>query len=151
MERLGYKLLGSLVWFNSQKKIYVLTPIQTLKIDFEVNIEKLIGPHKVQEKHKKNKETYKIIHYKDENGSRRSIAEHILVSSAFIGRELFKNEIVHHVNGNGYDNSINNLMIMERQLHQKCHCSLQLAVAELYKQGKIGFTEGRYFLCEELQ
>lgn len=60
---------------------------------------------------------YKKIKLKD--GS--TIDEHRLIMQNHIGRKLDKNEVVHHINGNKLDNSIDNLMILSRSEHSKAH------------------------------
>ena len=47
--------------------------------------------------------------------------EHRLIVEKFIGRKLKKNEIVHHVDGDKKNNSIENLQIMDKKEHDKLH------------------------------
>lgn len=47
--------------------------------------------------------------------------KHRLVMSEFLGRTLFKNEIVHHIDGNKSNNSICNLEITTKSNHNKHH------------------------------
>jgi len=50
------------------------------------------------------------------------IFEHRLVCENFIGRELTEEEVVHHIDSNRQNNSINNLMIFPNQKeHAKFH------------------------------
>lgn len=39
----------------------------------------------------------------------------------FIGRRLSSDEIVHHIDGNPFNNSIENLMVVSRAEHKKIH------------------------------
>ena len=65
-----------------------------------------------------------------------------------IGRKLFINECVHHIDGDTLNNDINNLLLVTRSEHTIAHISLQHCVAELYKQGIIDFNKdiGQYFV-----
>ena len=49
------------------------------------------------------------------------IAEHRYVMGQSIGRKLKRNEIVHHLNGNGLNNRIENLEIISQIKHNKIH------------------------------
>lgn len=46
---------------------------------------------------------------------------HRILMEKHLGRELSSDEIVHHVDGNGLNNNINNLTIMSRSEHSKVH------------------------------
>lgn len=49
------------------------------------------------------------------SGKKQLVAEHRLVMEKFIGRYLTKKEVVHHIDGNRQNNSINNLMLFPNQ------------------------------------
>ena len=47
--------------------------------------------------------------------------EHRFIVEKSIGRKLTPNEIVHHIDGNKRNNSLDNLMIMTRAEHARLH------------------------------
>lgn len=59
--------------------------------------------------------------YKRRKVNGRSIDEHRLVMENHIGRRLEKSEIVHHINGDRFDNRIENLMICSHREHSIIH------------------------------
>lgn len=59
---------------------------------------------------------YKIITI---NG--RRIFEHRHIMEKYLGRKLNPREIIHHINGNGLDNKIENLKIMTQNKHASIH------------------------------
>jgi hypothetical protein len=52
------------------------------------------------------------------------IGQHILVMERYLGRYLYDNEVVHHINGIRDDNRIENLQLMTRGEHTTLHHQL---------------------------
>lgn len=52
--------------------------------------------------------------------------EHILVMEQHIGRKLNKGEVVHHVDGDGLNNNLDNLVLMTKDIHDTFHRLLGL-------------------------
>lgn len=60
---------------------------------------------------------YKVLYVEGD----KSIKEHIKVMQDFIGREINKNEIVHHINEIKDDNRLENLQLMTKGEHSSLH------------------------------
>ena len=73
--------------------------------------------------------------------------EHKVVMENKIGRQLKKQEVVHHIDGNKINNNENNLWLANHRGHRKAHVSLQQIGYNLFVQGLIGFDteKGTYF------
>lgn len=55
------------------------------------------------------------------HGNKKYYAEHRAKMEILTGRELTPNEVVHHINGDTFDNRISNLEIMTRAEHASLH------------------------------
>jgi len=142
MERVGFKLLNKFIWFDWDKKQYVLVLTQVPDLHIEIpEIKKL------------HVETgYYFYKYKNEFGRFNRKPYHCLVAETILGRRLYKDECVHHVDGNKLNNNPKNLCIVKRREHVGlCHCSLQRCVAQLYKQKIVGFDSGSYSISVPVQ
>ena len=53
------------------------------------------------------------------NGKRVKIHRHIM--EKFLGRKLKPNEIIHHINGDGVDNRLENLTVTNQFDHKQLH------------------------------
>jgi hypothetical protein len=47
--------------------------------------------------------------------------QHRYIMEQHLGRELHKNEVVHHINENKHDNRLENLQLLSRSDHAKLH------------------------------
>lgn len=56
------------------------------------------------------------------NGIKTRIIKHRLIMEKHIGRKLTRDEIVHHIDGNPFNNHITNLSIVSRAKHASIHC-----------------------------
>lgn len=56
-----------------------------------------------------------------EANTRGYVYEHRIIAEEIIGRQLEKNEIVHHKNGVRWDNRKENLEVMDMIAHAKLH------------------------------
>lgn len=76
------------------------------------------------------------------------IREHIKVIQDNIGRKLFPDEVIHHIDGNKLNNELSNLDICSKQQHNACHAASESIIFELYKRGIVGYDENnkRYYL-----
>ena len=49
------------------------------------------------------------------------MGEHRYIMEIYLGRKLTKDEVVHHINGLGTDNRIENLTVMSKVDHDRLH------------------------------
>ena len=64
--------------------------------------------------------SYRLISVTD-NGKRKQVFEHRLVMEKHLGRKLLPNEVIHHKDGDGLNNALENLELMEQSKHQNEH------------------------------
>lgn len=92
---------------------------------------------------------YRMVHI---GGERETVnwnhyrKEHIVVMEQSIGRELAKDEVVHHVDGNKLNNELDNLWLTDHKGHRTAHQSLQRIGYTLIRMGLVVFDKdsGQY-------
>lgn len=132
MEKCGFEMLGENIWFNGTT--YTLSACSR-KFLPEVDIcsDPRIRNYGGSE--------YAFCYCPE---IKRERLMHVLVGEELIGRRLFRNEVVHHIDGDTLNNSINNLQVMTISEHRMAHKELQQCVAYLYKMGIVNFKNGNY-------
>lgn len=68
------------------------------------------------------------------------VREHLYVMQEHINRQLLKGEVVHHIDGDKSNNSIENLDLCTVQEHNNCHAKSEKIVFELFKKGIVGYN-----------
>lgn len=78
------------------------------------------------------------------------IREHVKVMQDYLGRKLEDGEVVHHIDGDKTNNTINNLDLCSVQEHNKAHAQSEQIIFRLYKEGKVGYCKvtKSYFLID---
>ena len=92
-----------------------------------------------------------IKEYTRKNGRSVRIMQHRAVMAEYLGRDLQRGEIVHHINTDKTDFRIENLYLCANSTeHRRVHLSLESLLPDLLERGIICFdrTNGVYQLCE---
>jgi len=79
-------------------------------------------------KSRKKSPTYKLIYNPDHPYTTKMgyVREHRLAMEKHLGRYLKKNEIVHHIDGNGLNNILSNLELMLKKDHDRMNTELNI-------------------------
>lgn len=80
--------------------------------------------------------------------------EHQLVMEEFLQRPLIKGEIIHHIDGNKCNNTLENLVLCpNNQYHSLIHCSLEIVAMEYVRAGWISYDKdtNRYMAHNKLR
>lgn len=85
---------------------------------------------KAHYQHKEYMENGYVVRYQNGYNKKGNVKVHRAVMEAHIGRRLSEDEIVHHIDGDKTNNSIDNLVIMSRSEHSSLHRRQEL------KEGK---------------
>jgi len=147
-EDCGFALMGSRIWFDRTQEQYVTEYIQIPKfvVDisefdcYSIHTRRIIGRRRCKRKYR----SY-LFYYL---GYQKYKMVHIAVAEKMIGRRIYKNENVHHIDGNTLNNEPSNLIILTQRQHQKAHRSLQACVIDLYRTGVVDFNHqtGEYYV-----
>jgi hypothetical protein len=87
--------------------------------------------------------------YKYSNTYGGRIREHIYLIQEKIGRQILKEEVVHHIDGNKLNNDISNLDLCSITEHNNCHAKSEKIVFELYKMGIVSYDrEKKLYILE---
>lgn len=70
-------------------------------------------------------------------GENKGRSEHVVIMENMIGRRLYSNECVHHVNGDRSDNRIENLQLMYRSEHAAHHAKDNIKNRKRDKKGRL--------------
>jgi len=71
-------------------------------------------------------------------GKNKGRSEHIIIMENKIGRRLFHNECVHHIDQCKTNNNLNNLQLMTKSEHSKLHRELEKINNKIIKRSKNG-------------
>jgi len=136
-------LLGDCVWFDFENEVYTTNYCKARR-PIEIDISDLKLYKTYPERRHPSGTQY-------ETFTSRKISKmlghghlHIVIAERIIGRKLEDNEVVHHIDGNGLNNSLGNIVVMQRYKHKICHDSLSLIGFKLLSRGIIIFRENSY-------
>ncbi len=96
-----------------------------------------------------NKSGYRFKHCPRTGKSRR---EHLVIMEEYLGRELKKNEVIHHCNGIRHDNRLDNLLLMERKHHDTFHSvckTFNIDYSTFTKEDVMKFLKRIEILCND--
>jgi hypothetical protein len=135
ISKIGLNKLASLAGYESKVKNIFEPKVGSVVIDKEGYPQVYIGKN-----------------YPYRKGGYTHIREHQYVMEIHLGRRLEKGEIVHHIDGNKRNNSLDNLYLTTVEEHNKLHAESESILFELYKKGIVIFDKkvGRYVLKENL-
>ena len=140
MEECAFLLFDKKIWFDRKSKLYSFH--KTINPTYDIDIKDILSIRTCKTRRREGSKYYLV-------PSNRKVSTkqiHILVAERMYGRCLMASELIHHINGDTLNNDPNNLCLMTRSEHKLCHYSLQDCVAELFKEGVIFFSNGKYFV-----
>lgn len=132
MQRLGFSLLGKLIFFDRKHKTYSIEPISH-KNNWKPPI---INKNLYVKTDPRTNASYCFFSL---NG--KHVRYHVWLMEQKHKRKLQNSESVHHIDGNTLNNDPSNLCLLQKGVHSACHQSLERAIAELYKKGLVEFDK----------
>jgi hypothetical protein len=91
--------------------------------------------------------------YPYRKGGYTCLREHVFVMETHLKRRIVKGEIVHHIDGDKRNNSLENLYLTTVQEHNKLHAESESIIFELVKQRLVTFNRStaRYEISDKLK
>ena len=139
LEMLILSLLGKYIYFDKQKKLYVVDDPKSKITNFKFNYKNVKS---IIECKWGNGKFYKFGYL----GNRKYKTLHRLIYEQFLGRKLIRKEHIHHIDGYTLNNDINNLILLQIREHKICHNSLGKCAKILFHNNIIDFKEGVYYV-----
>lgn len=141
LQDMSSSLFGKSVWIDKKDKIY-----KTEYIKYDI-IKGIAIPEKYSifvttHNSRKNRRNISYERFYIKTGCYKNV--HTYKAEKIVGRKLYANECVHHIDCNSLNNDVNNLIILTRSEHSKIHKSLERCAIELYKKGLLIFNKGKY-------
>jgi len=125
-------------WFDRTRKEYVFHKTETEDVGFDAS--KLIAVQGARYVSKSGKRNREYIVIKDKRDPKTNIRLfHVFLMECYLGRKLYIDEIVHHVDGVATNNVLSNLVLMTKREHRRCHNSLLQCASKMIRAGKIVF------------
>lgn len=142
LEKCGFLFFENSIWFDREKGRYSTSRTEQQEGDRPVNLVDFIEAIPVKSKNERG--NYYV--RRAVNGKMKEV--HIHLIEEIIGRKLFRDECVHHIDGNKYNNVVENLCLMTKKQHRAAHWSMQDCAADLLRKGLISFdrNDGVYFV-----
>lgn len=135
---------GRLYGVRSTVKNYALTPVSA----YEKNWGRFVRSRDLIRRDKRRKQEqivgkrkgthYAYVHVLSSDGRKYWMTEHRWLMERALGRKLCKGELVHHVNGDGLDNRMENLRLVTRSEHSLIHARMRAIVSVVDKRPQDG-------------
>jgi len=144
LEECALQLLSKYLWFDYNQKLYVMEYRKTKRNN--VDISDLLLYNTLKTSRRENGKQYVLFTNPTVTKKLGSSSLHVVIAERILGRELSKREVTHHIDGDTLNNNIDNLCVMDRSQHKKCHYSLQHVALELFLKGIVKFNKGKYYV-----
>lgn len=145
LQKCGYTLFKKkILFFDQNRNVYTRE-----KVDFVPTIilsKEQIGEiekrkYYIQKSRGRWFERYLSQYKKDGKWQTSSKNKHVIIGEAFLKRRFYYNEGMHHLDGDGINNSLDNLFIMGNSEHRLAHTSIEKVTASFLKEGLVHFNK----------